>query len=509
MVPCPQVCHYTYVTQFRPHRVEECSEFYEKTCSIVFKERATNETVRKCYKPVAKVCNGQGPEECRTMYESSCTTKYVEKQPGKFVGDTGCERLPVEICGAGCIVEEGEEECHEKTISASVTVPEEACDLQPQEKCQGVYKLVPFLAPTQECKEVPREVCTFGVLKGQPGEKPLTTKWCYDPEAETDLLASGLSDEEDTAFPPRDPFLPPTDSFQFPQQSLEPLEDYDDYPETEDDSLSLPTYSGYQVNNRERDSLFYIPPAPELSQALEEEDREGRKVEDLKRQHKVGTKRLEEEQEEGLSFVEEFLETVKQDQEGPVGLRFGDQLVDQGITDQNTNQSNKGLVATIDKQRSEADRPLKLNEIIPEVFQFPGERETTEDRRNEKKKKKAKKNRKLERQKARKGGRRGKSKTGLVPKEFRPILSKIDREAQDRVKFVKGGPGTKLVGHRPIARVIKHRGEENPVSRTVVIENSPEAHQVFGIRNAPGEWGRDQQLVGEEEGGKQEETVQL
>ena len=46
LISCPQVCHYTYVTQFRPHRVEECSEYYEKTCSIVFSEKATNETVR-------------------------------------------------------------------------------------------------------------------------------------------------------------------------------------------------------------------------------------------------------------------------------------------------------------------------------------------------------------------------------------------------------------------------------------------------------------------------------
>merc|ERR1712183_314950 len=74
-----------------------------KTCQITFKQQAINETVQKCYKPLEKVCNGQGPEECRTVYESSCTTRYVEKQPGKFVGDTACEKLPVEICGAGCV----------------------------------------------------------------------------------------------------------------------------------------------------------------------------------------------------------------------------------------------------------------------------------------------------------------------------------------------------------------------------------------------------------------------
>ena len=432
------------------------------------------------------------------MYESSCTTKYVEKQPGKFVGDTGCERLPVEICGAGCTFEEGEEECHEKTISASITVPEEACDLQPQEKCQGVYKLVPFLSPTQECKQVPREVCTFGVLKGEPGEKPITTKWCYDPEAESDLLASGVSEEEDSAAPPRDPFLPPTDSFQFPQQSLDPL-DLEDFPESEEDSLSLPTYSGYQGSSRERDNLFYIPPAPELSQALEEEDRAGRKVKERKKQ-KVGTRRPNEEQEEELSFLEEFLETVKQDQEGPVELAFGekDQLEEEnGRPDQveKENGSKKVQASTSEGQRP---RPVQLNDIIPEVFQFPDDR-GSQARKEKKKERQAKKNRKVERQKGRKGkgGRRQKGKKGGrkasegVPKEFRPILSQIEKEAQDRVKFVKGGPGTQLVGHRPIARVIKHSGEKNPISRTVVIENSPEAHQVFGIRNAPTEWGRD------------------
>ena len=74
-----------------------------------------------------QVCNGQGKEICQTVYESSCSTKYVEKQPGKFVGDTSCEKLPVEICGAGCTLEEGEEECHDKVIASLVDVPEEVC----------------------------------------------------------------------------------------------------------------------------------------------------------------------------------------------------------------------------------------------------------------------------------------------------------------------------------------------------------------------------------------------
>ena len=77
-------CHYTYVTQFEAAQEEICQENFEKLCQITFKQQAIRETVTKCYKPQRKVCNGQGPDECRTVYESSCTTRYIEKQPGKL-----------------------------------------------------------------------------------------------------------------------------------------------------------------------------------------------------------------------------------------------------------------------------------------------------------------------------------------------------------------------------------------------------------------------------------------
>jgi len=173
-------CHYTYVTQFQPSQEEVCEENFEKSCSITFKQQAYNETVRKCYKPVVKVCNGQGPEKCRTVYESSCTTKYVEKQPGKFVGDTGCEKLPVEICGAGCTFEEGPEECHDKVIVSLSDVPEEVCDLNPQKTCRFATKLSPRLTPKHECTVVPKETCLFKFLAPQEVKKPLVTKWCLD-----------------------------------------------------------------------------------------------------------------------------------------------------------------------------------------------------------------------------------------------------------------------------------------------------------------------------------------
>merc|ERR1712106_382666 len=174
-------CHYTYVTQFTPSQEEVCEENFEKQCSITFKQQAYNETVNKCYKPIEKVCNGQGPEECQTVYESSCTTKYVEKQPGKFVGDTGCEKLPVEICGAGYTFEEGPEECHDKVLASIVDVPEEVCDQNPQKTCRYVAKLVPSLSPEHQCTIVPKETCILKFTTPQQVKQPLQTRWCLDP----------------------------------------------------------------------------------------------------------------------------------------------------------------------------------------------------------------------------------------------------------------------------------------------------------------------------------------
>jgi len=178
-------CHYTYVTEFKPAQEEICEENFEKSCQITFKQQAQEETVKKCYRPLEKVCNGQGPEECRTVYESSCTTKYVEKGPGKFVGDTSCEKLPVEICGAGCTTEEGPEECHDKQITSLIDVPEEVCDLNPQKTCRFQTKLVPSLKPVAECTIIPRETCNLKFSNPVKVDKPLKTKWCLDPSAPT------------------------------------------------------------------------------------------------------------------------------------------------------------------------------------------------------------------------------------------------------------------------------------------------------------------------------------
>jgi len=177
-------CHYTYITFFKPAQEETCEENFEKSCQITFKQEAVKETIRKCYRPVEKVCNGQGERECRTVYESSCSTRYVDQGDGSFVGDTRCEKKPVEICGQGCVSQEGPEECHDKQLDTLVDVPEETCDLNPQKTCRLVTKLVPSLRPKQECTTVPQETCSLKFSQPQRLEKPLRTEWCLDDEAE-------------------------------------------------------------------------------------------------------------------------------------------------------------------------------------------------------------------------------------------------------------------------------------------------------------------------------------
>ena len=154
----------------------------------------------KCLTPLERVCNGQGPEECKTMFQSSCTTRYVENSPGMFVADTKCTKIPQEICGQGCIVEKAPEECHEKIINTLVDVPEEVCDLTPQETCQFVTRLVPILRPTKECTTVPKEVCTLRFSQPKIVEKPLRTEWCQDENVEGsgDNVDGNSLDQKDT-----------------------------------------------------------------------------------------------------------------------------------------------------------------------------------------------------------------------------------------------------------------------------------------------------------------------
>ena len=141
------------------------------------------------------MCNGQGEEQCVTSYESSCVSKNVETPSGQVVRETACQKLPVEICGAGCSFEEGPEECHEEVVTSVTEIPEEVCDINPEKICRFSTKLVPSLSPEKQCTIIPKETCQLTFSNPTPTTKTLLTKWCLD-EPELPSYSGNSLDEE-------------------------------------------------------------------------------------------------------------------------------------------------------------------------------------------------------------------------------------------------------------------------------------------------------------------------
>merc|ERR1711908_23168 len=224
-------CHTTYVTNYEYQQEEDCDENFRKSCFIEYEQIAFNETAEVCRTPLVKDCDVQGPEICRTEYESDCWTKQEvhdvqddvvecetqieekcadntsgyttntkcskwpkevckvsKKQVKKYTPITGCTKEPRELCApAGCGFKEGREECFEKVQTVVQDAPKEQCTLEPQRTCKHVTKLVPKLEPTEECVDVPKEVCTRSRSNPRKVKKPVVKKWCYVPTEESGL----------------------------------------------------------------------------------------------------------------------------------------------------------------------------------------------------------------------------------------------------------------------------------------------------------------------------------
>merc|ERR1712060_166707 len=224
-------CHTTYVTNYESQQEEEGEENFRKNCFINYEKIAFNETVQVCRTPLVKDCDVQGPEICRTEYESECCTKQEEhdveddvvecesiqdekcedetsgyttftkcskwprevcnvnkKKVKKYTPITGCTKEPRELCApAGCGFKEGAEVCYDKTQTVVQDAPKEECSLEPQRTCAHVTKLVPKLEPTEECVDVPKEVCTRSRTNPRKVKKPVVKKWCYVPTEESGL----------------------------------------------------------------------------------------------------------------------------------------------------------------------------------------------------------------------------------------------------------------------------------------------------------------------------------
>jgi len=167
-------CHTTYTTDFKATQEEECDENFKKSCFIEYKKVAFEEPIKFCHTPL--ICEGEGPEECKKVFESQCSTRYheheveddvvecetiqeekcedvtqgytteqrctkwpVQKCNGprtervkKYTPETNCEKIERTLCGpSGCVPTPGPEECFDKKETVVQEVPEETCNLEP------------------------------------------------------------------------------------------------------------------------------------------------------------------------------------------------------------------------------------------------------------------------------------------------------------------------------------------------------------------------------------------
>ena len=121
-------CHTTYTTDFEPQQEEECEENFKKSCFIEYKKVASQAPIKFCNTPL--VCEGEGPVECRTVYESQCETRFHEHDVQDDVVD--CETVY-------------EEKCEDVTQGYTT---EQKCTRWPKQECQTRRENVKKYSPT-------------------------------------------------------------------------------------------------------------------------------------------------------------------------------------------------------------------------------------------------------------------------------------------------------------------------------------------------------------------------
>jgi len=217
-------CHISYVTRYVTQEKQVCKDNYKRDCTIKLEKAAINETVEVCRKALEKDCDEKGEEVCNTEYETECVTSQehsevdddvphcetvheelcldqtngyttsevcnswpkevcsvTKRRSRKMKPVQSCHRVARNICGPGnCGVKEGPEECVKETVTNVEETPKESCVLDPVKTCKVVAELVPRLDPTEECVDVPKEVCTRVVTSPRIVKKPVVRQWCYN-----------------------------------------------------------------------------------------------------------------------------------------------------------------------------------------------------------------------------------------------------------------------------------------------------------------------------------------
>lgn len=128
-------------------------------------------------------------ESCEEWPVQKC--ELIKKTVRKVHPETECRKIPREVCVPNhCAMQQGDEICRDEVRMQVQNVPQEECELQPEENCHAEAVLVPRLVPKPNCVKVPKEICVNTKSNPRRVKKPVVKEWCYRP---SDLLDNSPS----------------------------------------------------------------------------------------------------------------------------------------------------------------------------------------------------------------------------------------------------------------------------------------------------------------------------
>jgi len=188
---------------------EICNTYYETACETTYKTYEVEQDEPVCRMEIMTKCEDvkldlpedgaeprqgrqdDGSEEsndnsvtvdqkCEEWPVQKCTLE--KKLVKKVHPDTACRKIPKEVCAPdNCKMAPAQEVCRDESRVQVQNVPEEECDLQPEETCHMEAVLVPRLVPKPNCVKVPKEVCVNSKTNPRVVKKPVIKEWCYRP----------------------------------------------------------------------------------------------------------------------------------------------------------------------------------------------------------------------------------------------------------------------------------------------------------------------------------------
>ena len=163
------------------HNTNFCnSSILNAVCETSYEDVVVMEDVAKCESISVTNCikdPESGEEVCKDWPRQVC--KVEKQRQTKTVPSTECSHLPRRVCGpALCPLVKKDPVCEDRVRMFVQQVPEEKCEMIPQEACNQVSKLIPFQEAIRQCSQVPKEICSQG--RGKPKEVKVARfkKWC-------------------------------------------------------------------------------------------------------------------------------------------------------------------------------------------------------------------------------------------------------------------------------------------------------------------------------------------